>query len=106
MLLIKFYFHDRSFRYLCVHIWFFIFKTWIWEVFSSFKNLLNLIIEEVAIYPRTTAPELSPDGLDWKPGSENNFQLTENSKQWQQGIQEEIPDYLQNKAGLKVLHRA
>lgn len=37
---------------------------------------------------------------------EKNFQLTPNSKQWQQGIQEEIPDYLQNKAGLEVLHTA
>lgn len=51
-------------------------------------------------------PDLSFDGLDWKPGSENNFQLTPNSKQWQQGIQEEIPDYLQNKTDLEVLHTA
>lgn len=32
------------------------------------------------MHPRTTAPDLSPDGLDWNPGSEKNFQLTPNSK--------------------------
>lgn len=80
------------------------------QLFSEFSKVdytfAACFFQQMSCVPKDYCAWSSIRWMWLKVRYRTNFQLTPNSKQWQQGIQEEIPDYLQNNSGPRVLRSA